>query len=249
MAKKKAKRKNPKRRTAHRRNPKRKAAKRRNPAKRRTARRNPKRTTHRRRNPARVAAHRPRRRNSRRRRRSNPGWSNGTTALAALAAGVGAAVASSWINDGPLGNSGQAMQNLALVLEGAAAIYWIENEAIMSGVVVGLGLVQAGNLIYSVFPTLAAPGASAVVVAGGPSMGALHKRTVRKLRGFDGKIAALHRGYGALHSGYGTLHRNMGALHRGQPMGRLEFGAPGSMGAMTPSLGTSQVRGFSRYTR
>jgi hypothetical protein len=221
---------------------KKKTAKRKNPGKRR-AKRNPATTPRKRRrkNPASAAPRRrraakrnptrarARRRNGRRRSRKNPGWSNTSTAFMALAAGVGAAVVSSWVSDGPLGRSSTAVQNLALILEGAAAIYWIENPAVLGGVIVGLGLVQAGDLIYQVFPTLAAP--TPGMGMGGPAagatpatMGTLHRRTVQKIRGIDQGMATLHRG-----GSMGTLHRGMGQLHRGQPMGAMQnyrLGAP-----------------------
>jgi hypothetical protein len=174
----------------------------------------------------------PRRR--RRARRSNPGFGNLMLAASALGAGVLSAVVSSWINDGPLGNASPAIQNLALLGEGLAAVYYVENPAYLGGIVVGLGLVTAGNLVYSVFPALAAPtpmtmGGRGPSTTAGP-MGALHRNNVRQLRALDKSMARKHRraglGMGALHENLGALHMgalhpNMGALHRNDGMGEL----------------------------
>ncbi len=254
MAKKKTKRnpkrkarKNPKRVAAGRkaararaRNPKRTHARKRNPKRTHARKRNPKRTHARKRNPKKNAAsHRPRRRNAHRRRRHNPGWSNVKSAFFAALAGGAAALGSSWINDGPLGNASPTTQNLALVAEAAAAVYWLEDPVILGGVVVGLTLVPVANLFYSLLPGMANPGpmmgppAGGVVVVSDGSMGpaangngnggaavvtmsALHRKSVAALRHVDKKMATLHRGsIGALHTGIAALHRGkVATLHR-----------------------------------
>jgi hypothetical protein len=259
--KKKAKRKaNPKKRTAARRktNPKKRTAARRksNPKRRTAARRksNPKRRTAARRksNPTRRAPKAARRRkNGRRTRRKNPGWGNLEVGFMALAAGTGAALLSSWINDAPLGNRGPVAQNGTLLLEGAIATYFIESPAILGGVLVGLFLVPIAKFVYNAAPALANPrpmglpmapaaaaAAPAVVVvnpdgsttvAAPATMSALHRGNIGYLNAMDARygaraIGALHRGVGALHRGVGALHRpamGMGALHRGSTMGAV----------------------------
>ncbi len=257
MAKKKTKR-NPKRKAHHRKNPKRVAAgrkaaraRKRNPKRTHARKRNPKRTHARKRNPTRTharkrnparAAKRPRRRNAHhRRRRNNPGWSNVKSAFFAALAGGAAALGSSWINDGPLGNASPTTQNLALVAEAAAAVYWLEDPVILGGVVVGLTLVPVANLFYSLLPGMANPGPMMGPPAGGVvalihivsdgsmgpaangnggaavvTMSALHRKSVAALRHVDKKMATLHRGsIGALHTGIAALHRGkVATLHR-----------------------------------
>ena len=206
---KKSGKKNPKRSSAKKpgkRNPKRDAAKR------------PKK------NPKRAAAKRPRaknpkgahtRRNARRRRRNPSDWSNVMPAVKALAWGVGASIASSWVADKFLANSSGTVQNIALVAEGAIAVRYLDDPMTLGGVVVGLGLVWAGNMIFGAFPGIVAPmmgagGGGSPLAAGGGPIGALHQGNLRALRRADKKIAALHRG------NIRALHRGMGALHRGE---------------------------------
>ncbi len=161
-------------------------------------------------------------------RRRNPGWSNAKTIGLALLAGAGAAVGSAWVADGPLGNQSPAFQNGALALETLAAIYWIENPALAAGVVVGLLAVPVASVIYKIAPTLAnptpmgappasaalPPGTTVIVPATSPTMSALHRRALGKVRKADELgIGALHRPVGALHRPVGALHRPMSALH------------------------------------
>jgi hypothetical protein len=256
MAKKKKKKaRNPKRASSRRRNPKRARAKRRNPTRRRAKRRNPtRRRASRRRNPARRASSRrtTRRNPSRRRRRrtkSNPGWDNLASAGWALLAGLGAGIASAWISDGPLGNARPLVANLAIAGEVAAAVYWIDNPVILGGVVVGIGLAPVASLFLQFFGPQMGMGGGAgngngYAMQGGPpqggyavTMGKAHQAKVRKLRGMDKQMRALHKGgtMQALHKGMGALHKGtaMQALHRGGTMqalhkGRTMQGYPGS---------------------
>jgi hypothetical protein len=140
----------------------------------------------------------------------------------ALLAGAGAAVAASFINDGPLGNRGPNVQNIVLAGEVLAAVYYIQNPMLLGGVVVGLTLVPVAAMIYKMVPQLAAPAAmgpppplppgTTVVMTPPPAtMSALHKGNIARMRGLDRRMAALHagRGMGALHRG------NIAALHNG----------------------------------
>jgi hypothetical protein len=168
-------------------------------------------------------------------------------AVGALGAGVAAAVVSSWINDGPLGNASPAIQNLALVGEGLAAIYYVENPAHLGGIIVGLGLVTAGNLVYSIFPGLAAPTPMTLGGRGAPStnagpMGALHQQNVRQLRALDKNMQRKHRRAGL---GIGTLHTNLGALHMGtlhRGMGALHANDMGALPQVATSWRSSVAR-------
>ena len=237
--KKKPAKKNPKRSSA-----KRKTAPKKNPSKKRTAKRSSAKNPH-------HGTKKKTRRKNPRPRRKNPGWGGVKTAFMALAVGTGAAIASSWISDGPLGNQTTTVQTLALVAEAAAAVYYVEDPAIMAAIVVGLGAVQVGHAAYQLFPGLASPApmgapAAAPAVAGGATpnalpaaaaagatvvpitMGALHRRAVRKLRGLDQTMGALHPNLGALHAG-------IAALHHGDGMGALHPGGGSSIGALHPA--------------
>jgi hypothetical protein len=216
MAKKKtARKRNPKRRRAKRavNPPKRRRAKRANPPKRRRRRAAAVNPPRRRRasNPKRSRA---RRNPSRRSSKRNPGWANLGSAVKALLWGAGASILSSWVNDGPLGAQSEGVQNLALAAEFAGAVYYIDDPFALGGVVVGLGLVTAGNLIYGALPFLSAP-TPMLVASSGPTMAALHQKNLMKTRKIDKGMAALHRG------NMSGLHRAMGALHRGEDMGAL----------------------------
>jgi hypothetical protein len=288
MATKKTKRKNPKRKAAaKRKNPtkRRSAARRKNPSKRRTAarRKNPtkRRSAARRKNPSkrRAAPRRtnarkaPRRRNAKRRtRRKNPGWGNLETGLMGLAAGTAAALVSSWINDSPLGNRGPTAQNASLLVEGAAAVYFIESPAILSGVLVGLFLVPIAKFVYNAAPFLAnprpmgppmLPAGTTVVV--GPSADAAPPAVVVNPDGSTSPVAAatmsaLHRAniryLGAMdrrYGGIGALHRpNMGALHRPNvgSLHRPAIGAlhEGGMGNATISRSSHRAAGRTART-
>src|ERR1700735_4128838 len=118
---------------------------------------------------------RPRRRNARRRRarKSNPGWGNVKVILMGLGAGVASAIASAWINDGPLGARGQNAQNAALVVEGIGIAYFVEDPILAAAGVAGLALVPLAQVVYKFLPMLAAtpmgtgrPPPTVVVVAG-----------------------------------------------------------------------------------
>jgi hypothetical protein len=228
-----------KKKTARKRNPKRRRAKRAvNPPKRRRAKRvNPPRRRRRRAasvNPPRRrrrSASNPKRRRRNPRRRSsrrNPGWGNLGPAVKALLWGAGASILSSWINDGPLGGQSEGVQNLAMAGEFAAAVYYIDDPFALGGVVVGLGLVTVGNLIYGALPFLAAP-QPMMAAAPPPTMQALHQKNLVHVRRADKQMAALHRGRGV-----GALHRAIGALHRGE------------MGAMTTMVPVRQKTAFGR---
>jgi hypothetical protein len=192
---------------------------------------------------------RTRRNPSRRMRRRNPGWGNVQSLFFALLAGGGAAIASAWIAEGPLAPASDGVQNFALLVEGAAAAYFLDDPIMATAAVVGIGVVQFTQLVYTVFPTLAAPprmfgGPAAAPGAGGGTLSALHMGNVARLRGMDGQMSALHRG-----KGMGTLYNmNMKALHRGKAMGNMHADAS-TLGAVRGDAGRgSGVRGFQRYS-
>ena len=133
-------------------------------------------------------------------------------------AGVGAAIGSAWVQDGPLGNSSNTAKNLALIVEGGIAVYAIENPVTSACVLLGLALVPVAGFIYEQAPILAAGPRGPGMGPGGPpnmpamqapgTMSALHQANIRAVRRADEKISAL----------YGTT--NIRALHQG--MGRMQ---------------------------
>ena len=195
--------------------------------------------------------------------RKNPsmGWDGVKMGLLAAAVGGGAAVASSWLNDGPLGNRGPRTQGVAILVEAIAAALWITNPIVMAAAVVGISVVPVASVVYRFAPRLASPvpmgppmpdanapsTAVVVVSAGAPPSGpppatavsALHQANIGKLRAVDKAISALHKG-----GSMGALHETLGALHHGQI---AALHAPAMAALAAPRARGFSVRGVDRY--
>jgi hypothetical protein len=258
--KKKKKKKNPKRSAAKRKskkNPKRSSAKRsspkRNPGKKRkSGKRNPKRSSAKRsspkRNPGkRSSGARKAKRNGRRRRaRRNPGWDGKfMTALKAVAVAGGAALVSSFVLDGPLGNQPPFFQLLGQLGMIAGTLYYFDDPLLVGSAIVGQTLVPMCGMAYTAAPALASPPSMVVLPAvdgSSPSSsmnmsGMHHQAHVRALRAIDKRIHALHQG-----ATIGALHRGMRALHKGKPLRALHRGmgrVHGRHRARNPGAGQS----------